>query len=109
MRNLKHKELREIGDLLKEIKQITMGEVDTPGVKKSVERMDRIVKKTKDLIDEGFYKSIKPEISIVHFFWMALVMTILLFFIGVSIGIGYMAIADLEDAVYHGIKIERSQ
>lgn len=42
-------------------------------------------------------------------FWALIVCGFLLFSIGISIGIGYMAIADLENCIYKGMCVEVPQ
>lgn len=101
-----HQEIREITDILKEMRKLR-NDFTIKGRKKIVECAEKIEKKTRELGDDGFLEGERMRsISSVQVFWMALVMIVLLFFIGVSMGIGYMAIADLEQCLYKGYCIE---
>lgn len=48
----------------------------------------------------------KEKISVDSTFWALIVLCFLLFSIGVSIGVGYVAIADLENCAYKGMCVE---
>lgn len=100
-----HKELKEISEIMKEIENAGEKESAFNGRRKSDDLHVKLVDKTKSLLDNGFLEGEKRKmksISSLQIFWMSLVLAILLFFIGLSIGIGYMAIADLEECAYYG-------
>lgn len=105
-----HSKVRKISDSIKSLK---------PGMDYEVALalIEKTTKDIKDLIDEGFLEGERRKMdrrkatemtktSNVHIFWMCLVMIILLFSIGVFMGIGYMAIADLENCTYKGMCVE---
>jgi len=56
MSEFKHREVREIGDLLKDIKELTRGEISQKCLKKSVNKIEKLVTKTTEILDEGFMK-----------------------------------------------------
>lgn len=101
-----HKELAEIGSTLKDIKQRTRSEEPPEETKQVINLSQKLVKQTIDLVDKGFLMGLQKNgnqksISLDSIFWAQIVIGVLIFFIGVSIGIGYIAIANLESKVYH--------
>jgi len=54
MSEFKHREVREIGDLLKDIKELTRVEISQKCLKKSVNKIEKLVRMTTNILDEGF-------------------------------------------------------
>lgn len=78
------------------------------GRKKIARCVEKIVDISKRMVDKKITGGAKVSdpISKDSVFWAQIVTMIILLGIGISMGIGYMAVADLENCVYKGMCVE---
>lgn len=87
--------------------QIRLMNETNPDLKHSKELIqcaNGMVRVSKRIVDNKILggDKVNNPISKDSVFWAQIVMTVLLLMIGISIGIGYIAIQNLESAVFHG-------
>ena len=76
--------------------------LDPKNSKELLRCSDGIMRVSKNIIDDRIQQGEEVTISKDSSFWALVVMCFLLFAIGMSMGIGYIAIQNLESAVFHG-------
>ncbi len=81
------------------------------GYQKLVNSTENIVLDSVNLIDRWYMENVMVEkkVSKDSIFWAVGVFCLLFYIMGIFTGIGYMAVADLEECAYHGNCIQTPQ